>query len=78
LARHEGNFRGNPGEPLSLDDLLALLGSSEEGDVRARNDAIACALSASEGWQDAVKRLGGAFAEEAAGLRERKDQLPGD
>jgi hypothetical protein len=78
LARYERNFRGNAEEPLSLDELLALLGSVEDGGIPARNDAIACALSASEGWQDAVKRLGGAFAEEAAGLKERKDRLPGD
>jgi hypothetical protein len=69
LARHEGNFRTDAEEPLSLDDLLALLASNEESDARLRNDAIACALSASEGWQEAVRRLGGAFAEQAAGLR---------
>jgi putative heme iron utilization protein len=77
LARHEGNFRVGAEEPLSLDDLFALLGEVE-GDDRARNDAIACALSASEGWQEAVRRLRGAFAEEASGLRERKDELPDD
>jgi hypothetical protein len=77
LARFERDFRGNSEEPLSLDELLALLGNAGEGDAAARSDAIACALSASEGWQDAVKQLGGAFAEEA-GLKERKDQLPGD
>jgi hypothetical protein len=76
LARYEGNFRGHAKEPLGLDELLALLGSADEGDGPSREDAIACALSASEGWQDAVKRLGGAFAEEAAELRERKDELP--
>ena len=78
MARHEGDFRESAEEPLSLNELLALLASLEEGDVRSRNDAIACALSASEGWQDAVRRLGGAFAEEAPGLRERKDELPED
>jgi phosphomannomutase len=78
LARHEGNFRTDAEEPLSLDELLALLASDEESDARLRNDAIACALSASEGWQDAVRRLGGAFAEHAPGLRENKDQLPDD
>ena len=77
MARHEGNFRVGAEEPLSLDDLIALLGEVE-GDDRARNDAIACALSASEGWQEAVRRLRGAFAEEASGLRERKDELPDD
>jgi putative heme iron utilization protein len=78
LARHEGNFRTDAEEPLSLDDLLALLASNEESDARLRNDAIACALSASEGWQEAVRRLGGAFAEQAAGLRQNKDELPDD
>ena len=78
MARYEGEFRAQAEQALSLDELLALLASADEGDARLRNDAIACALSASEGWQDAVRRLGGAFAEEAAGLRERKDELPGD
>ena len=78
MARHEGTFRGTAEEPLSLNELFALLASLEESDAGARNDAIACALSASEGWKEAVKRLGGAFAEEAPGLRERKDGLPED
>jgi hypothetical protein len=54
--------------------LLALLGSGADGESRSREDIIACVLSAGEGWQEAVKRLGGAFAEEEARLRERKDQ----
>jgi phosphomannomutase len=78
LARHEGNFREGAEEPLGIDELLALLASVEESEGRSRDDAIACALSASEGWQEAVKRLGGAFAEEKPGLKERKDQLPED
>jgi hypothetical protein len=71
LARHEGDFRASAGEALSLNDLLELLNTSGEGDFRARQDAIACYLSAGEGWRDAVKQLGGAFAE-ASTLRERK------
>ena len=78
MARYERDFRGNAKEPLSLDDLLTLLGNFEEGSERSRDDAIACALSASEGWQEAVKRLRGAFAENESGLSERKDDLPGD
>ena len=39
---------------------------------RTREDAIACYLSGSDGWRDAVKFLDGAFAEEASGLKERK------
>ncbi len=74
MARHEGNFREAAEAPLSLSELLALLGNAGEGEARSREDIIACALSAGDGWQDAVKRLGGAFAEEEARLRERKDQ----
>ena len=78
MARYEGNFRGHAKEPLSLDELLSLLGNVVEERGDSRDDAIACALSASEGWQEAVKRLRGAFAEDAAELRGRKDELPGD
>jgi len=72
LARHERDFRTGAEAPLSLDDLLALLESGADGDVRSREDAIACYLSAGEGWREAMKRLGGAFAEGAAELKERK------
>lgn len=72
MARHEGNFRAGAEATLSLDELLALLGADGKGDAWSRGDMIACALSASEGWQEAVKKLGGAFAEEASGLKERK------
>jgi len=58
--------------PLSLNELLALLGEGADGDDRSRQDAIACYLSGGDGWRDAVKMLGGTFAEEEAGLRERK------
>jgi len=72
LARHEGDFRTGAEEPLSLNELLALLGESGAGDARSREDAIACYLSASEGWREAMKQLGGAFAEAASQLKERK------
>ena len=72
MARHERDFRTGAEAPLSLDDLLALLESSAEAEGLSREDAIACYLSAGEGWREAMKRLGGAFAEGAAGLKERK------
>ena len=72
LARHEGNFRADAEEPLSLNELLALLGESGAGGAGSREDAIACYLSAGEGWREAMKQLGGAFAEGASGLKERK------
>jgi hypothetical protein len=62
LARHEPDFRASAGGPLNLDELLALLGDAKAESGRARQEAIACYLSASEGWSEAVQRLGGAFA----------------
>lgn len=72
LARHEGDFRAHAEEPLNLYELLALLGDAGKSDDRTREDAIACYLSGGEGWREAVKLLGGTFAEETGGLRERK------
>ena len=72
LARHEGDFRGNAEEPLSLNELLALLGNAAESEGRSREDAIACYLSGGDGWREAMKLLGGTFAEGAAGLKDVK------
>jgi hypothetical protein len=71
LARFERDFRTAAEAPLTLDELIALLGNAE-GDARSREDAIACYLSGSDGWREAVKRLGGAFAEKGSELRNRK------
>ncbi len=72
MARHEHNIHASAEGPLSLSELLALLGEGKAEAERERQDAIACYLSASEGWSEAVQRLGGAFAEEAKELKERK------
>jgi hypothetical protein len=72
LARHDGDLRDAAGKALSLDELVALVGDAREDGPRSREDAIACYLSGSQGWRDAVRRLGGAFAEDAEGLKERK------
>jgi hypothetical protein len=73
LARYEGDFRGTAEEPpLSLNELLELLGTAAEDSGRSREDAIACYLSGGDGWREAMKLLGGTFAEGPAGLRERK------
>jgi hypothetical protein len=72
LARYERNFRVNAEAPLSLDELLDLLAGAGEQGNRTREDAIACYLSGSEGWREAVKFLDGAFAGDRAGLKERK------
>jgi hypothetical protein len=72
LARYESDFRTTAEEALSLNELLQLLGSGVETSGRSREDAIACYLSRADGWRDAVKLLGGTFAEELPGLKERK------
>ena len=63
LARHEPDFRSAAKGPLSLEDLMAMLGDPKADAQRDRQDAIACYLSASEGWSDAMHHLGGAFAD---------------
>jgi hypothetical protein len=72
LARHESDFGAEAQKPLSLNELLSLLGNAAEGEGRSREDAIACYLAGGEGWREAVKLLGGTFAEGATELRERK------
>jgi hypothetical protein len=72
LARFEGDFRVGAEATLSLDELLDLLAMAGEGGGHSREDAIACYLSGSDGWREAVKVLGGAFAEEESELRESK------
>ncbi len=72
LARHEGDFGLHGEEPLSLDELLSMLGHNAGGE-RSREDAIACYLSAADGWSEAVKLLGGTFAARSTRLKGRKD-----
>jgi hypothetical protein len=57
---------------LSLNELLDLLGKSAEGEGRSREDAIACYLAGGDGWREAMKQLGGTFAEEGTELKDRK------
>ena len=72
MARHERYIRAADKRPLTLSELLSLIGEPKEQADRERHDAIACYLSASEGWAEAVQRLGGAFADEAKKLKGRK------
>ena len=75
MARHESNIRASAEGPLSLNELLALLGEGKAEAERERQDAIACYLSASEGWRDAKGRLKGTFASavRASWLTDNKD-----
>lgn len=72
MARHEGDFRESAEELLSLNELLNRLGKTAEREGRSREDAIACYLAGAEGWREAMKQLGGTFAEDATELKDRK------
>jgi hypothetical protein len=72
LARHEPDIRAAGEGPLSLKELLALIREAKPQASCERHEAIACYLSASEGWDEAVQRLGGAFAAEETGLKDHK------
>jgi hypothetical protein len=72
LARHESDLRAEGHEPLSLEQLVRLLGEPSEGQAQSREGAIASFLSSGESADEAVKKLGGAFAEGALGLTGRK------
>jgi hypothetical protein len=71
LSRFEGKFQGEAAQSLDVSLLLAeLAGQQSQLSDRDRQTAIACYLSASEGWRSASQRLGGAFAGRAFARRE--------
>ena len=76
MAKHEGEFEASAEASLEMGELLRALARAESANDRERQAAIACLLSASEGWRNAAKRLGGAFAEGGmrTGLMDDKDK----
>lgn len=74
MARYEGDFRPADAKPLEIDELLALLDGNSPSPEPAKGSARACYLSSSDGWRDAVKQLGGAFADGIASLSEVKGE----
>ncbi len=62
MARFEGNFKAAGEAKLGADELLAALSKVAGKGGTERHDAIACFLSASEGWRDAKETLKGTFA----------------
>jgi hypothetical protein len=73
LARFEGEFEKAGEASVDLAELMLVLSSAATSGIRDRHDAMACFLSASEGWRDAKGTLKGTFA----GLTERA-RLTGD
>ncbi|WP_309662624.1 hypothetical protein [Sphingomonas sp.] len=61
---------------MSTAELLNLLSASAGLTSRERQAAIACYLSASEGWDEAQKTLRGAFASDATEGAEVADVKP--
>ena len=76
MARHEGEFEAAAETSLDMAELLQALRQSGSADSRERQAAIACLLSASEGWRKAAKQLGGAFAQGSAktGLTDEQER----
>ena len=73
LARHEGDFARRRQAAAEPRRTARVCSAKRRSDGRqSREDAIACYLAGGEGWREAVKQLGGAFAEERTGLRDRK------
>ncbi|MES2147743.1 MAG: hypothetical protein V4491_07830 [Pseudomonadota bacterium] len=68
MARFEGDIQPATGKPLEIDELLALLDESKSPAPPVGGNARACYLSAGEGWREAVKQLGGAFADDVPTL----------
>ena len=66
MSRFERDFSAAGQAPLSTSELLDLLAASAAMPNEERQQAIACYLSASEGWHEAMKALRGAFATDAA------------
>jgi hypothetical protein len=74
LSRFEGELKASAYAPLSVEEVVAILNGNTAATDHRRQEAIACVLSASDGWKDAVKSLGGAFASESATARLRDEK----
>ncbi len=65
MSRFEGEIQAAGPGPIALAELLSLLADAALPECQ-RQAAIACYLSAGEGWRDASQLLGGAFAGHAS------------
>ena len=75
MARIEGKFKAAGEAKLDIDELFSAFPGAGEAVARGRQDAIACFLSASEGWEKAREASKGAFAPvaKASWLRDGKE-----
>ena len=75
MARFDGKFEAAGEAKLDIDELFSAFPGAGEAVARGRQDAIACFLSASEGWEAARGALKGTFASvaRASWLRDGKE-----
>ena len=64
MSRNEGKIGAGDGTPIDAAEILAEIAGGQRQRVR-RQDAVACYLSGSDGWKEALAALGGAFASPA-------------
>ena len=62
MARFDGNLKAAGEAKLDIDELYSAFPGAGEAVAKGRQDAIACFLSASEGWEEARDTLKGTFA----------------
>ena len=76
MARFDGKLEAAGEAKLDIDELFAAIPGAGEAVARGRQDAIACFLSASEGWEEAREMLKGTFAaaSRASWLRDGKER----
>ena len=75
MARFDGNLKAAGETKLDIDELLSAFPKAGEAAAKGRQDAIACFLSASEGWEEAKGALRCTFAAvlRPSWLRESKE-----
>nr|WP_294847713.1 hypothetical protein [uncultured Sphingomonas sp.] len=67
MARFDGKLEAAGDACLDLSELMTAFSSVASAGVRDRHAAMACFLSASEGWRDAKGTLKGTFADLSSG-----------
>jgi len=73
LSRYDGRFDATAEVPMDAAELVAEIAARADARNRERQDAIACFLSGSEGWEQALNLLGGAFAPERSSGQHNED-----
>jgi hypothetical protein len=68
LARFDGKFKAAGETKLDIDELFSAFPGAGEAVAKGRQDAIACFLSSSEGWEEAREALKGKFAADPKAL----------